>query len=181
MELNIKIEDITENEIYDFLDGLVSSTFFTKALFSCAKSRRILFGEPLTKHTAYDIAMADVEQELAKSVVNIKIPSEIIWRRWKIHHSIIDSIKPKNSSCTSNKSTDTSTDYMDFSSSKEDKGESDNTGYQPFKWCFCEENKDSLMIQCKSADCIKEWYHIKCLKLEEIPASNYICIFCNND
>ncbi len=52
-------------------------------------------------------------------------------------------------------------------------------GSSPEKqYCYCKEEKDSLLICCDGQNCSIEWFHVECLKLKRVPKGKWFCPDC---
>ena len=48
-------------------------------------------------------------------------------------------------------------------------------------YCFCGEDESyDNMIACDSKTCPKEWYHLSCVGLKEIPTDKWFCLSCKH-
>jgi inhibitor of growth protein 4 len=45
-------------------------------------------------------------------------------------------------------------------------------------YCVCHEISYGQMIACENNECKKEWFHLECVKLKEIPTGMWYCNDC---
>lgn len=46
-------------------------------------------------------------------------------------------------------------------------------------YCVCNTGDDgSPMLACENSNCPVEWYHLKCIQLDEVPAEEWYCHLC---
>ena len=48
-------------------------------------------------------------------------------------------------------------------------------------YCFCGKKEEyDDMIACDSQTCPKEWYHVSCVGLKDVPKGKWLCLGCRN-
>ena len=53
-----------------------------------------------------------------------------------------------------------------------------STALQERKYCYCGGPEEGRMIGCDNEDCIIEWFHTSCLKINDIPRGKWYCPDC---
>jgi len=49
------------------------------------------------------------------------------------------------------------------------------------KWCYCQSEEHGTMIGCDNEKCSIGWFHIDCLKIQNIPSGNWYCPDCRKN
>ena len=49
------------------------------------------------------------------------------------------------------------------------------------KWCYCQGEEHGTMIGCDNEKCSIGWFHIDCLKIQNIPSGNWYCPDCRKN
>ena len=49
------------------------------------------------------------------------------------------------------------------------------------KWCYCQGEEHGTMIGCDNEKCSIGWFHIDCLKIQNIPSGNWYCSDCRKN
>jgi len=48
------------------------------------------------------------------------------------------------------------------------------------KWCTCNKPAENKMVGCDGQNCSIEWFHLKCVNMEQIPEGNWYCSACKS-
>ena len=48
-------------------------------------------------------------------------------------------------------------------------------------WCYCKTEESGTMIFCENEQCPIKWFHVKCLRITNIPKTKWFCPECRRD
>jgi hypothetical protein len=48
------------------------------------------------------------------------------------------------------------------------------------RYCSCNNVAYGEMIACENEDCMREWFHLQCVGLTEIPEGKWLCPYCDS-
>ena len=65
-----------------------------------------------------------------------------------------------------------------FSRTCADEHSVSNSTTQEELWCYCKQPESGTMIGCDGQKCKIQWFHLECVKIEQIPVGKWFCPDC---